>query len=182
MSETIRYRGEVGAARKRIYTRRLVPHYGTASNQTIQFDCASLQGGDAMAKSTMDFAQQNTERAVQATNWVRAIAEQNLNQSKAAFEGLLTIARNAVPSVHRQSSAICEHSIAAAEQTLSNAFDFAHKVQELVQIQSDFVSRQAQVLGEQTKELGQRMMEGVQEIEKATEARMAESRRRSEAA
>ena len=71
---------------------------------------------------------------------------------------------------------------------LSNAFDFAHKVirikepQELVQIQSDFVSRQAQVLGDQTKELGQRMMEGVQEIEKATEAGTAESRRRSEAA
>ena len=144
-----------------------------------------------MAKSTMDFAQQNTERAVQATNWVCALAEQNLNQSKAALEGLLTIARNAVPSVHRQSSAICEHSIAAAEQSLSNAFDFAHRVirikelQELVQIQSDFVSRQAQVLADQTKELGQRMqrmMEGVQEIEKATEAGTAESRRRSEAA
>jgi hypothetical protein len=134
-----------------------------------------------MAKSNMDFAQQNTERAVQATNWVCAIAEQNLNQSKAALEGLLTIARNAVRTVDRQSSTICEHSIAAAEQTLSNAFDFAHKVirikepQELVQIQSDFVSRQAQVLG-------QRMMEGVQEIEKATEAGMGESRRRSEAA
>ena len=46
-----------------------------------------------MARSTMDFAQQNTERA---TDWMRAIAEQNLNQSRAAFEGLLTVARNAV--------------------------------------------------------------------------------------
>jgi hypothetical protein len=122
------------------------------------------------------------------TSWMLAIAERNLNQSKAACEGLLTIARNAVRSIDRQSSAICEQSIAAAEQTLSNAFDFAHKVirirepQELVQIQSDFVSRQAQVLGEQTKELGQRMMEEVQAIEKATEAGTAESRRRSEAA
>jgi len=133
----------------------------------------------------MDFAQQNTERAVQATNWLCAIAEQNLNQSKAALEGLLTIARNAVRNGDRQLSPICEQSIAAAEQTLSNAFDFAHKVirikepQELAQIQSDFVSRQTQVLGEQTKELGQRMMEQVQEIEK--EAGTAESRRRSEA-
>jgi len=109
----------------------------------------------------MDFAQQNTERTAQMTNWVHAIAEQNLNQSKAALEGFLTIARNAVRSVDWQSSAICEHSIAAAEQTLSNAFDFAHKVvrikepQELIQIQSDFVSRQAQMLGDRTKELGQ---------------------------
>ena len=141
-----------------------------------------------MAKSTMDFAQQNTERAVQATNWVHAIAEQNLNQSKAALEGFLTIARNAVRSADRQSAALGEHSIAAAEQTLSNAFDFAHKVirikepQELVHIQSEFVTRQAQVLGDLAKEFGQRMMEGVQEIEKATEAATAESRRRSEAA
>ena len=49
----------------------------------------------------------------------------NLNQSKAALDGLLTIARNAVRNVDRQSSAICE-SVAVAEQTLSNAFDFAH--------------------------------------------------------
>jgi hypothetical protein len=141
-----------------------------------------------MARSTMDFAQQNTEGAVQATNWMRAIAEQNLNQSRAAFDGFLTIARNAVRSADRQSAAICEPSIAAAEQTLSNAFDFAHKVvrikepQELVQIQSDFVTRQFQVLGDQTKEFGQRMREGIQEIEKATEAATAESRKRSEAA
>ena len=94
--------------------------------------------------------------------------------------------RNALRSIDQQSSAICEHSIAVAEQTVSNAFDFGHKIvrvrepQELAQIQSEFVSRQAQVLGEQTKKLGQRMMEEVQEIEK--EAETAESRRRSEAA
>src|SRR5262249_5965722 len=51
----------------------------------------SLQGGIAMAKATTDFARQSTEQAVQATDWMRAIAEQNLNQSKAAFEGFLTI-------------------------------------------------------------------------------------------
>ena len=142
-----------------------------------------------MAKSTMDFAQQNTERAVQAANWLCAIAEQNLNQTRAALEGLLTITRNAVRSADRQSAALGEHSIAAAEQTLSNAFDVAYKVirikepQELVHIQSDFVTRQAQVLGDQAKEFGQRMMEGVQEMEKATEATGAvDSRRRSEAA
>jgi hypothetical protein len=137
-----------------------------------------------MARNTTDFAQHNTERAVQATNWMRTIAEQNLNQSKTALEGLLTFTRNALRSVDQQSSAICDHSIVVAEQTLSNSFDFAHKVirvkepQELAQIQSDFVSRQAQLIGDQTKELGQRMMQGVQEVAKATQ----EGRRRSEAA
>jgi hypothetical protein len=135
-----------------------------------------------MARNTMH-SQQNTEQAVQAANWVREIAEQNLNQSKAALEGFLTIALNAARSIDRQSSAICEHSIAVAEQMLSDAFVCARKVihvrepQELAQIQTDFVSRQAQVL-----KLGQKMMQGAQDVAKATEEGTAESRRRSEAA
>jgi len=52
-----------------------------------------------MAREKMDFAQQNTERAMQGTEWMRAIAEQNLNQSKAALEEFLTISRNAVRGV-----------------------------------------------------------------------------------
>jgi hypothetical protein len=143
-----------------------------------------------MAKGAMDFAQQNTERAAQATNWVCAIAEQNLNQSKAAFEGLLTIARNAVRGVDHQAAAIREHSMLFAEETLSNTFDFAHKLvrmrepQELAQIQTAFVSRQAQVMGDQTKELGQRIMQGVDDAAKAAFEGTTDvsSRRRSEAA
>ena len=143
-----------------------------------------------MAKDTLNFAQQNTERAVQATNWMRAIAEQNLNQSKAAFEGLLTIARNAVRGVDQQAAAIREHSMLFAEETLSNTFDFAHKLfrmrepQEFAQIQTEFVSRQAQVLGDQTKELGERIMQGVDDAAKTALEGTTDvsSRRRSEAA
>jgi hypothetical protein len=139
-----------------------------------------------MARNTMDFARQNTE---QTTDWIRAIAEQNLDQSRAAFEGLLTVARKAVREVDQQTAAICEHSISLAEETLANTFDFAHKLvrmkepQELVQLQSEFVSRQAQLLGDQTKELGQRMVKGVQDTAKATrEVATESSRRQSEAA
>jgi Phasin protein len=141
-----------------------------------------------MARSTMEFAKQNTEQAAQAANWMRAMAEQNLSQSRAAFEGFLSLTRNALRSMDQQSSAICEHSMAIAEQTLSNAFEFAHKAirasepQELAQIQSEFVSRQTQVLGDQAKELGQRMMQGAQEIGNAAQEGTAESRRQSEAA
>jgi hypothetical protein len=139
-----------------------------------------------MARSTMDFAQQNTERA---SDWMRAIAEQNLNQSKAAFDGLLTVARKAVRDVDQQTAAICEHSMTFAEETLSNTFNFAHKLmhmkepQELAQIQSEFVSRQAQLLGDQTKELGQRIMQGAHEAAKTVREAAAEpTRKRSEAA
>jgi hypothetical protein len=55
------------------------------------------------------------------------MAEQNLSQSRAVFEGFLTFTRNALRSIDQQSSAICEHSMAIAEQTLSIAFEFAHK-------------------------------------------------------
>ena len=139
-----------------------------------------------MARNTMDFAQQNTE---QATDWIRVIAEQNLDQSRAAFEGLLKVARSAVREVDQQTAAICEHSISLADETLANTFDFAHKLvrmkepQELIQLQSEFVSRQARLLGDQTKELGQRMVKGVQDTAKATRAAATESsRRQSEAA
>ncbi len=139
-----------------------------------------------MARGTMDFAQQNAE---QATDWMRAIVEQNLNQSKAAFDGLLTVARKAARDADQQAAAICEHSLAFAEETLSNTFDFAHKLmrmkepQELAQIQSEFVSRQAQLLGDQTKELGQRIMQGAHDAARAAREAAAEpTRKRSEAA
>jgi len=146
-----------------------------------------------MAKNPTDFAQQNTERAVQATNygmnWMREIAEQNLNQSKAALEGLLMITRKAVDDIDHQASVVRERSLLLAEETLSNTFDFAQKLvrmrepQELAQLQSEFVSRQAQVLGDQTNELGQSMMQGADEVANTTMQGVAESsRRRSEAA
>src|SRR6266536_5677837 len=137
-----------------------------------------------MAKNTMDFARQSTEQAVQATDWMRAIAEQNLNQSKAAFEDLLTIARNAVRGVDQQ-AAFVRGSMTFAEETLENTFDFAHKLvrmkepQEFAQIQTEFVSRQAQLLAGS----GQRIMQDVNDVAKTTLEGTAESsRRRSEAA
>ncbi len=144
-----------------------------------------------MAKNPTDFAQQNTERAVQATNygmnWMREIAEQNLNQSKAALEGLLMITRKAVDDIDHQASVVRERSLLLAEETLSNTFDFAQKLvrmrepQELAQLQSEFVRRQAQVLGDQ--KLGQSMMQGANEVANTTMQGVAESsRRRSEAA
>jgi hypothetical protein len=85
-----------------------------------------------MAKGPSDFAQQNTERAVQATNygmnWMRQIAEQNLTQSRAALEGWLMITRKAVDGMDEQASAIRERSIFLAEETLANTFDFVQKL------------------------------------------------------
>ena len=137
-----------------------------------------------MAKGTTDFARQTTEQAVQTTDWIRAIAEQDLNQSKAAFESLLTIARNAASGVDQQAAFISD-SILFAEETLENTFDFAHQLvrmkepQELPGIQTEFVNRQAQVLAGP----GQRIMQDVNDVAKtALEGAAESSRRQSEAA
>ena len=146
-----------------------------------------------MAKSSTHFAQQNTERAVQATNygmnWMREIAEQNLTQSKATLEGLLMITRKTVDDIDHQAAVIRAHSMGLVEETLSNTFDFAQKLvrikepQELPRLQSEFVSRQAQVFGDQAKELGESIMQGASELANTTFEGAAEaSRSRSEAA
>jgi hypothetical protein len=142
-----------------------------------------------MARGPGDFAQQNTERAVQVTNygmnWMREMAEQNLTQSKAALEGLLMITRKTVDDIDRHASAIRDRSMFLAEETLSNTFDFAQKLvrmkepQELAQLQSEFVNRQAQVFGDHTKELGQSIMRGANELARTP---LKDSARRPEAA
>jgi hypothetical protein len=115
---------------------------------------------------------------------MRAIAEQNLHQSKAAFESLLAIARNAAGGVD-QHAAFIHDSMSFAQETLENTFDLAHKLvrmkepQEFARIQTEFFSRQAQVLAGS----GQRILQDVNDVAKTTLEGAAESsRRRSEAA
>ena len=117
-----------------------------------------------MMLDAKEVAQRDAERATHVTNyginWMREITEQNLNQSKAAIETLLKVTKQTVSGIDHQASAVCKSSMRMAEETLSNTFDFAHKLmrakdmQELAQIQADFVSRQAQVVEDETKELG----------------------------
>ena len=146
-----------------------------------------------MAKGATDFAQQNTERAMQATtygmNWMREIAEQNLSQSKAALESVLMIARKAAKDMDQQAAVIRERSMFLAEETLLNTFDFAQRMvrmrepQEFAQLQGEFISRQAQVFGDQTKELGQSIVQAANDVAKTAHEEVAASpRRRSEAA
>jgi hypothetical protein len=125
----------------------------------------------AKAPTTRNFADQSTERAVQTgtdgMDWMRMVAEQSLNLSKAAFEGYFTTARKTAESINHQASEIRERSISLATEALSNTFDFANRVvrvkepQDVLQIQSEFLSRQVQTLAEQGKELGQIMMQNV---------------------
>ncbi len=132
-----------------------------------------------------EFSQQNSELAMQAAqvsmNGFRQIAQQNLKQSKASLEELLGLTRRITADFGSQASAICEHSMSLAEKTVSNTSDCGFKLarlkepQELMQVQADFISRQAQALADQAKELNERFVKGAEELANT----FAESTRRS---
>ena len=127
-----------------------------------------------MTKDATEFTQQNSERAMQAANlgmdWARELAEQSLNQSKVVLDGLFKATRKMAEEFENQASAIREHSTSLTEKTLSNTFDFGHKLarlrepQELVELQNEFVSRQSQAIADQTRELGQIIKKGTEQL------------------
>jgi hypothetical protein len=126
-----------------------------------------------MTKDATEFTQQNSERAMQAANLgmnlARELAEQSLNQSKVVLAGLFKATRKMAEEFESQTSAIREHSTSLTEKTLSNTFDFGHKLarlrepQELVELQSEFISQQSQAIADQTKELGQKIKKGTEQ-------------------
>ena len=127
-----------------------------------------------MAKVPEELARQTTQRTIGATNfgmnWVREIAEQNFDHTKGALESFLTISRRAADGLNQQRSVIREQSMFLAEKTLSNTLDFGNKLvrvkepQELIRLQSEFMTQQAQLLAEHTKNLEQSIVQTTNEM------------------
>ena len=130
-----------------------------------------------MAEHPTEFTGLNTELATQATdvslNWFRQIAEQNLKQSCGSLQELLNVTRRMVGELDNQALAFREHSMSLAEETIANTFECGFKLlrlrepQELAQIQTDFLSRQAQAIADQTKELNERFVKGAEQLANA---------------
>ena len=118
--------------------------------------------------------QQSSESAMQAMEWMRNMADQLLNHSKTMWESSLTTARHAFDEVEQQASEIRGRLLSLTESTLGNSFEFAHKVvqarspQELLQLESEFISRQAQLFAEQSKSLTESAMRGAQDVGRTT--------------
>jgi hypothetical protein len=127
---------------------------------------------------TTNVSEENAERTIEQAMHVgqyemecmRQVMEQSLDQSGATCEGFLTTVRKTADSLDQQVFEIRGRSMSFAAETLSNMFNFARKAirvrepQELVQLHNEFVSQQAQALAEQSKELGQRIAQGVNEV------------------
>ncbi len=140
-----------------------------------------------MTKDATEFTQQYSERAMQSANlgmdWARELAEQSLNQSKVVLDGLFKATRKMAEEFENQASAIREHSTSLTEKTLSNTFDFGHKLarlrepQELLELQNEFIARQSQAFADQTKELGQIIKGGTEQLAKTTASATAKPSR-----
>ena len=70
----------------------------------------------------------DTQRVMSGTNhetdWMRVVAEQSLNVSKAALEGFLTSARKTSGTIEHQASGIRERSISLAAESVSEHLQF----------------------------------------------------------
>jgi hypothetical protein len=142
---------------------------------------------EAMAKDTTEFTHQGAEHATQAANlgmnWSRELAEQSLNLSKVLLDGLFRVTRKMAEEFDDQASAIREHSTSLSEKTLTNSFDFGHKLtrlrepQEFVELQSEFISRQSEAIADQTRELGQRISKGTEQLASTAVSAAARSSR-----
>jgi phasin family protein len=136
----------------------------------------------SMTDTSRQFSEQNAERVAQAANfgmdWIRHLTEHGLDQSKVVLEGFLTAARSSVDTLDQHAAELRERSLSMAAETVTNSFDFAHQLlrarepQHLLQLQSEFLSRQAQALAAQARELGETISHGASEIGRNTAAQM----------
>lgn len=146
-----------------------------------------------MAKERSDFAQENMQRTMNAANfganWMAEVAEQSLQQSMAAVDGMLTIVRRAADGFNQQATAMREQSIALAEEALGNTAQFGSRMVRLrdplewAEVQSEFLSKQAQTFAEGNRKVGEILIQQSSEMADATLHQARETtRKRAEAA
>jgi phasin len=99
---------------------------------------------------------------------MRNLAEQSVEQAKKAFDDFITAAQKAVTAVEGQAAGakastknIGEKAMAFVEKNVATSVEFAQKVvrakdiQELTQLQTEFVKTQMPTFVEQARALGQ---------------------------
>ena len=85
----------------------------------------------------------------------------------------------------RQALTLREHALSIAEETFINASDASQKLMrikqphEFAQVQSEFMSRQAEIVADQVRESGQTMMKYSDELANSGIARIGEATRKT---
>lgn len=110
---------------------------------------------------------------------IKALTEQSMEQARKAFEGFIGSAQQAVGTFQGQAAAaqtsakdVGQKVMTFAERNVSASLDFAHRlvqakdVNEVVRLQSEYVSAQMQALAQQAKELGESATEAMRKAGK----------------
>ena len=121
-------------------------------------------------------------------NEMRDFAEKSVEQARKAFDGFIGAASKAAAAetqatvASASSREVAQKTISYTEQNIAASFDFAQKVvraknlQELMQVQAEFVKKQAEALQHQLQDVGATVQSKVQKaaadahatVEKAT--------------
>ena len=119
-------------------------------------------------------------------SWGREFAEVSFNQSRQAIDGFMRMTRKMAEDFENQASVIREHMTALTQKTVANTMEYGEKLtsakepQDFAQFQSEFLSRQAQTLADQTKEFSQKMERAAQVFANDASSAIAEATRRTE--
>ena len=142
-----------------------------------------------MARDSTEFAQQSGERAMQAATfgltWAREFTEESFNQGRHAMDSFLRVSRKMAEDFENQLCAIREQATAVTEKTVANTMEYGQKLarakepQEFAQCQSEFLTRQAQTIADQTRVFGEKMQQAAQEFAQSASGAMNEAARRT---
>lgn len=111
---------------------------------------------------------------------LRTYAEQSVTQARKAIEDFMKVAQTTVSSVEgstqqMQAGAtdINKKMLSYAEENISAAFDFAEKMarakdmEEIMKLQSEFMTARMSAFGEQTREIGDSAAKAASDVGKA---------------
>jgi len=99
---------------------------------------------------------------------MRAFAEKSVEQARQAFDGFISAAHNAVnafegqgENARKSAKEVTDKAMTFASQNIASSFEFAQQlvraknVQDVLQLQAEYVRKQMQAFTEQAKELGE---------------------------
>jgi phasin len=111
---------------------------------------------------------------------MRAFAEKSVEQARQAFESFLSTAHHTINAFGDQAETtrqgakdIGQQVMAFAERNIASSFEFVQQlvrvrdVNEMVRLQSDYITAQIKILSEQAKELGESTTKLAREATKA---------------
>lgn len=108
---------------------------------------------------------------------MREMADKSVDQARKAFDEYMNATRKAVGSVETTASTVkagaddlSRTALEYTEEHISAAFDLAQKMvrastpQEMVQLQSDYLRKQMEALGEQVRDLGDKASKTAKDV------------------